>query len=1119
MAPALTQASDPQTFHVTAHHHSPARPGEAPSSRSSPPPTAHLALQYGGLKEPHDCTDAHLAAALTNGTRRARLLPPSPVGAGGLACGREGCDPPPRPHAAHTTMDPPSGATAPTEDTSQPPNCCDSNAMGQDTGQQGAPGQQAPHAADHKAPRPPPQDGDLLALIGRDFANMNEIIDTLTRLADNPEVLAAVDTAALDLHGQCEGVPHQALDPQAQVRQVTKEERAHLLVDELDRRHLQIERRQTRLLRRLRRVTARGLGASVSGQLRELLDHAHGALAKQREHTSASEDGPAPTSAPEVGVEALRADAMRTMSTSALVNLVRRVEASQGLARLAAASHRPPRSRPPTPAPALPEHTRAEVAAVSAEVEAAAHAHTHHDSDATESSSGGESCDEGDGYNDTNTHHVPVRERALYRYCRARSWVASRWTWLQAQVADLEYRILQQQKIYAHVRNNKGAVQVEEGSRWRGMTLRDPAHLDVHDPALTCLAAPTSRTTVNGYHGRIDDGISGGVSDSSFVSARTQGLRAIKRRRLVRAGAGLCASHRRGAGGGRIPAVQCKCVLPLTCVLCTRLQGIVPPTAPPDPDTQPWNERHARVDPTFQPVLSQPADVSLSERFDAILKTTDWQRQVLTAKTLQPLPVTRTNRETLHVEKKKKKDKDRKKEYKKHKKEGKGRITLKLKKSLLTGEVVRDVDYKRKRISAQEALLAIKRVRVEEDDDASSVYGSSHHSSPSASPAPIDRSAHKRHSSTSSQKMKQSTSSNSYDIDNIVIPYSMAASTRVEKLEYKEIPTPKWRIVPLIPNNVHSGTSQEDEFEEDVSEEATLARHSRSEELERKKFLQHLHMQVTSRSSRSRRTDSSGTNTPDHPLSPRPPDPASDTISPLATPPTTPLAPSEDSNQSSSLSAVPAVSSASAFPTSSLSITSPMSTLSNSTTQLSGYSGNSQSQSGQLLVHNSQLGGCIYNPLTSSTSQATTTSLSTAPLTTSTSSSTPSSHLPGSRRNRTFSSGSRSRGFLGLDDSLTERMEGVVPYEQRVFPLNNAEYMIMVRETDDCDIGPPSPPLDSSSHEPINMEESGRSSPMSEVTDSAPEDDGQFDDTAEPKWTISGLKDATGQCVLQIHRN
>lgn len=49
----------------------------------------------------------------------------------------------------------------------------------------------------------------------------------------------------------------------------------------------------------------------------------------------------------------------------------------------------------------------------------------------------------------------------------------------------------------------------------------------------------------------------------------------------------------------------------------------------------------------------------------------------------------------------------------------------------------------------------------------------------------------------------QSTSSTSYDIDNIVIPYSMAAATRLEKLEYKEIPTPKWRVVPLIPNNIH----------------------------------------------------------------------------------------------------------------------------------------------------------------------------------------------------------------------------------------------------------------------------------------------------------------------------
>ena len=41
---------------------------------------------------------------------------------------------------------------------------------------------------------------------------------------------------------------------------------------------------------------------------------------------------------------------------------------------------------------------------------------------------------------------------------------------------------------------------------------------------------------------------------------------------------------------------------------------------------------------------------------------------------------------------------------------------------------------------------------------------------------------------------KKKKGSNAFDINNIVIPYSMASSTRVEKLQYKEIPTPSWRI-------------------------------------------------------------------------------------------------------------------------------------------------------------------------------------------------------------------------------------------------------------------------------------------------------------------------------------
>lgn len=45
------------------------------------------------------------------------------------------------------------------------------------------------------------------------------------------------------------------------------------------------------------------------------------------------------------------------------------------------------------------------------------------------------------------------------------------------------------------------------------------------------------------------------------------------------------------------------------------------------------------------------------------------------------------------------------------------------------------------------------------------------------------------------RKRRPTITTPSFDIDNIVIPYSMAASTRLEKLDYKEIITPSWREV------------------------------------------------------------------------------------------------------------------------------------------------------------------------------------------------------------------------------------------------------------------------------------------------------------------------------------
>jgi KAT8 regulatory NSL complex subunit 1 len=52
--------------------------------------------------------------------------------------------------------------------------------------------------------------------------------------------------------------------------------------------------------------------------------------------------------------------------------------------------------------------------------------------------------------------------RSEWKWASNRSGIASRWTWLHAQVSDLEYRIRQQGEIYRQIRATKGAVTLGE---------------------------------------------------------------------------------------------------------------------------------------------------------------------------------------------------------------------------------------------------------------------------------------------------------------------------------------------------------------------------------------------------------------------------------------------------------------------------------------------------------------------------------------------------------------------------------------------------------------------------------------------------------------------------------
>jgi KAT8 regulatory NSL complex subunit 1 len=75
-----------------------------------------------------------------------------------------------------------------------------------------------------------------------------------------------------------------------------------------------------------------------------------------------------------------------------------------------------------------------------------------------------------------------------------------------------------------------------------------------------------------------------------------------------------------------------------------------------------------------------------------------------------------------------------------------------------------------------------------------------------------------------------------FDINNIVIPYSMASAGRVEKLVYKEIITPTFRLAEEVEEKPSEAASSD--CEEDFSDPVFEQRHARAEVEEKNRWLQ-----------------------------------------------------------------------------------------------------------------------------------------------------------------------------------------------------------------------------------------------------------------------------------------
>ncbi|KAK6635146.1 hypothetical protein RUM44_000395 [Polyplax serrata] len=506
--------------------------------------------------------------------------------------------------------------------------------------------------------------------------------------------------------------------------------------------------------------------------------------------------------------------------------------------------------------------------------------------------------------------------RALWRWSQDRAGVASRWTWLQAQISDLEYKIRQHTEYHRQIRAGKGPVVLgEEGTR-----------------------RPQQRSTppvsVNGYHGSLPGSVSINMKpneetlngtipfqtnncDPTMTACRTRPFvkSAYRKRKLLRT-TGLHLVSKKAA---RPVTVRCGCRPPLSCALCT---GRPDPTRPNR--FEPFNvaERIASVDFSFHPVLSFPSDTSLTIHLDAMMRLHEWQAKANRCNVKLKFNKYSTNKDKdssldRRQRLKKKLKLSEHKSLRKIRKHTAAVLSAKLKKKWSTNQ------RKRRNLTNSEhlslSLLKIKKNRKhslrsnldgdsEEDGDVSvkTVSGdrdgrSSRRTSPESSPGPFISSKDRceKRERDRSEDGRRRREDDSYDIDNIVIPYSMAAVKRVEKLQYKEILTPKWRIVDDYdcPPGVASEDVKEPGLEsetEDVSDEAYLERHNRCEESEKKKFMSYIKLPFAVRSRANRRTDSraesSGANTPD-PLSPLNPDhpESGSTVSPLTTPPSTPL--------------------------------------------------------------------------------------------------------------------------------------------------------------------------------------------------------------------------------------
>ncbi|XP_077011077.1 KAT8 regulatory NSL complex subunit 1-like protein isoform X2 [Tamandua tetradactyla] len=497
------------------------------------------------------------------------------------------------------------------------------------------------------------------------------------------------------------------------------------------------------------------------------------------------------------------------------------------------------------------------------------------DSDATDSSSD----DDHDEYTIRKNEAVNCSTEWKWLVDRAR--VGSRWTWLQAQISELEYKIQQLTDVHRQIRASKGIVILEECQLPKDilkeqiqfpnqaallnttenlqlphesqdslpdqdfeMSPSSPTlllrNIEKQSAQLTEIInsliaplnlSPTSsplsskscghRCLANGISKSASENLDELSSSSSWLfnqkhskkrrkdrtrlkspslaimstAARTRPLQSFHKRKLYRLSPTFywtqqtLPSNEAFLNTTHMPCLQS------TWSSCER-----------NPKSQILREHVSELDSSFHSVLSLPSDVPLHFHFETLLKKTEIKGDLTENKfvgecIISPSPVCSTSLN-----------------------QWRNGYSPTCKPQIRSESPAQLLQGRKKRHLSETAIG--ERNRSEEFAFQRIESGSHSNFTAATNVSAISRTQNSSSQNTARRRLR---SESSYDIDNIVIPMSLVAPAKLEKLQYKEILTPSWRMVVLQPLDEHNLGGEEIE---DLSDEVFSLRHKKYEERE-----------------------------------------------------------------------------------------------------------------------------------------------------------------------------------------------------------------------------------------------------------------------------------------------